>query len=646
LKKVTEQFPDDVEAWIELAGILEENNITGALQAYEKASSILTDTVGVDIPPEILNNIGALHFKLEHFHEAKSYYEQALERCKQESIQDETYYNGLAVTTSYNMGRLHEAISQFEAAENYYKIILKEHPSYVDCYLRLGCMARDREQIYEASDWFKEALQKNQEHADAWALIGNLHLAKQQWGPGQKKFERIVKNPATKGDTYSTLSLGNVWLYALHVPTRDRTKDRRNQDRALEFYTNVLRKDSKNIFAANGIGAVLAHKGYFREARDVFAQVREATADVPDVWLNLAHIYVEQKQYIGAIQMYENCLRKFYNFHNTEVLLYLSRAYFKAGRLLECRQTLLKARHIAPSDSLLLFNLALVEQRLAMGALRDERSSLNTVLSAVRELEMAQRFFVYLSKEGDRMKFDLSYATHEARKCADYLSQAQHHLSRARRVDDEERALREKLEDEKHALRLKQEEEQRELLRQKELQAQQLEEQRTQFKMKTQNLLQFSEHSPDSKPTRKKKDRSSEDGESTGPAPKKKRADHSKDEEHEQQRKHRRKRQRANDPDKKRSREGGRKRSKVVSKAFVDSSDDNPSDDNELLPDSAVGPRLEEEDKGEIENEPPTATTSEASSSDSDESGTEDNLLSEPGSSEHPPQSSETEEKT
>lgn len=29
-------------------------------------------------------------------------------------------------------------------------------------YLRLGCMARDRGQIYEASDWFKEALQINQ----------------------------------------------------------------------------------------------------------------------------------------------------------------------------------------------------------------------------------------------------------------------------------------------------------------------------------------------------------------------------------------------------------------------------------------------------------------------------------------------------
>lgn len=35
---------------------------------------------------------------------------------------------------------------------------------------------------------------------------------------------------------------------------------------------------------------------------DIF-QVREATADIPDVWLNLAHIYVEQKQYVAAIQM-------------------------------------------------------------------------------------------------------------------------------------------------------------------------------------------------------------------------------------------------------------------------------------------------------------------------------------------------------
>ena len=58
----------------------------------------------------------------------------------------------------------------------------------------------------------------------------------------------------------------------------------------------------------------MAHKGYFREARDVFAQVREATADISDVWLNLAHIYVEQKQYISAVQMEMFYFSKYFYF--------------------------------------------------------------------------------------------------------------------------------------------------------------------------------------------------------------------------------------------------------------------------------------------------------------------------------------------
>ena len=49
-------------------------------------------------------------------------------------------------------------------------------------------------------------------------------MAKQEWGPGQKKFERILKQPSTQNDTYSMRALGNVWLQTLHQPTRDREK--------------------------------------------------------------------------------------------------------------------------------------------------------------------------------------------------------------------------------------------------------------------------------------------------------------------------------------------------------------------------------------------------------------------------------------
>ena len=35
---------------------------------------------------------------------------------------------------------------------------------------------------------------------------------------------------------------------------RDRTKDKRHQDRALNYYKDVLHRDPKNLYAANGIG--------------------------------------------------------------------------------------------------------------------------------------------------------------------------------------------------------------------------------------------------------------------------------------------------------------------------------------------------------------------------------------------------------
>ena len=189
------------------------------------------------------------------------------------------------------------------------------------------------------------------------------------------------------------------------------------------MYKQVVRNDPKNIWAANGIGAVLAHKGYINEARVLFAEVRESTADFCDVWLNIAHIYVEQQQFVAAIQMYENCLKKFYKYHHVDTLLYLTRAYAKNGKLKEAKMTLLKARRVAPHDTVILYNIALILQRLASQLLRDEKSNLNEVLQAVHELGLSHKYFQHLAVDGDRMKYDLARAAIEARQCQDLLSQ-------------------------------------------------------------------------------------------------------------------------------------------------------------------------------------------------------------------------------
>ncbi|XP_076114425.1 RNA polymerase-associated protein CTR9 homolog [Mytilus galloprovincialis] len=607
LKKVSEQFPDDVEAWIELAQILEQNDVQGALSAYGKATTILKEKIEADVPPEILNNVAALHFRLGNLQEAKRFYESSLERSRGEAQHDETYYSAISVTTTYNLAVLYEATHEYDDAERLYKSILREHPNYVDCYLRLGCMARDRGQIYEASDWFKEALQINQDHPDAWSLIGNLHLAKQEWGPGQKKFERIIGRPQTKDDAYSLIALGNVWLQTLHQPMRDKDKEKRHQDRALAMYKQVLRNDDRNIWAANGIGCVLAHKGCINEARDIFAQVREATADFCDVWLNIAHIYVEQKQYVAAVQMYENCLKKFFKYNNVEVMVYLARAYFKCGRLKECKNILLKARHVVPSDTVLLYNVALVQQKLATSILKDEKSNLKTVLSAVRDLELAHKYFSHLSTYGDRMKFDLAQAAAEARQCSDLLSQAQYHVARARKIDEADQERRQKQEEDRNAIRQKVQEQQMEKQRIKSEMEAKMMEQRAKYVAKAKAIAL--EPEMEDKPRKSgggKRSKKADDDDfvsdgSGGDAPRRKKKRHGSDDERSKKRKKRRGKRDDGDSDedtgrgkkerKGRKRKDGKNRNpdsddglsakqrrKIVSKAMISSSEGSDSE--------------------------------------------------------------------
>lgn len=63
LLQVTEQFPDDVEAWFELAQILEQSDLQGSLQAYNTACHIMKENIQAEIPSEILNNISALQYR-------------------------------------------------------------------------------------------------------------------------------------------------------------------------------------------------------------------------------------------------------------------------------------------------------------------------------------------------------------------------------------------------------------------------------------------------------------------------------------------------------------------------------------------------------------------------------------------------------
>jgi RNA polymerase-associated protein CTR9 len=48
--------------------------------------------------------------------------------------------------------------------------------------------------------------------------------------------------------------------------------------KALRYYEKALKVDPRNIYAANGAGAIMAERGYTNEAREIFVQVCVAGA--------------------------------------------------------------------------------------------------------------------------------------------------------------------------------------------------------------------------------------------------------------------------------------------------------------------------------------------------------------------------------
>ncbi|GMR41708.1 hypothetical protein PMAYCL1PPCAC_11903, partial [Pristionchus mayeri] len=501
LQKFVELIPDDVEVLIELAQLMEHTDPAKSMQYYEKVCDLLTKEE-MDVPPEIINNMGSLSLAQGDYEKARDFYQKAMDILALESGDE---IEAFRVTIMYNQARAAELLCLFDTAEALYKDVLRKDGHYIDSFLRLGCIARDRGQIYESSVWFKECMGVNQASSDAWTLIGMLHMNKQEWQPAQKKFEHILKVQMGKEDTYSMIALGNIWMETLFNANRNKEKDKAHQDRALQWFTKALKCQPKNMWAANGIGCVLAVKKQTQEAREIFSQVREATADFLDVWINIAHVYMEQGQFVAAVQMYLNAMKKFGKEKDPQLLLYLARAYHRTGKIVECRETLEKASLVDPENLVIKFNHALTLQRQATMTMKDEKATYQVVDGAIQDLKTAQRIFEYIMKnreEGRASGISFTFTETQCKACADLLKQAQIYLERARQQDEEERALKARQEEERAALKRRLEEAEREKMESRQRQVEDLKQTRQLYIQMTKDILKLPEIKDDDRKSR------------------------------------------------------------------------------------------------------------------------------------------------
>ena len=262
--------------------------------------------------------------------------------------------NPSAISVAFNLARLHEAAGRTVAAVELHKAIVKRHPSYVNSYLRLACIARDFGSLANCSEWLKSACAVAPGNPEVLTLVGNLHLSLCDWKPAQDVFNQLLEQKVPNVEAYSMLCLGNIYFNNLKTPDRYS----KHLKYAADFYKRILNKDNANAFAANGIGTVLAEKADLLRAKDIFNKVREMSDDsIPDALLNLGHINLALSKHPEALKMYETFMErsrnsdapissKSQNEDEVEVLQYIAFAYFDWARQTEASNNV-KA---APAD--------------------------------------------------------------------------------------------------------------------------------------------------------------------------------------------------------------------------------------------------------------------------------------------------------
>ncbi|KAI9475952.1 MAG: hypothetical protein EXX96DRAFT_283036 [Benjaminiella poitrasii] len=404
---------------IEVAEMYEDKDKDSALKYYKQSLQLL-ETIPKDdelsqerikeIKPELLNNIAVMHQKLNNFTDAEHYYGLALQEVELCTGQEKD----LKLTISYNLARLYEERMDIEKAAAIYRKLIEDYPSYADAHLRLGAIEESIGKTSEANEYYKEVFDTDSLDAKGWIMIGQSNPIDSKLY--KRSFEKVLKD-CDKNDLYTHVALGNYHANIAREMKTEKTKQIRadSYKLAINFYSQTLRRDPMNIYAANGLAIVIAETGHTEQARDLFNQVREANVNNANVWVNLAHVYVELKQYKQAIVMYENALKKFYNNRDANLLLCLARAQYILSKhdkdpevMYEALKNTEKALHIQPSDKTTHYNLALVQQSYAqqISDLSQEQRSSQDIRKALNCLECGQRTFHMLVNVDEHTLYD------------------------------------------------------------------------------------------------------------------------------------------------------------------------------------------------------------------------------------------------
>lgn len=275
-------------------------------------------------------------------------------------------------------------------------------PTYVDAYLKLAYLARNRGDIKRAIEYIEDA-KKNQikkpeqfaQPVNQGCIKGKLLNDISELDKAYEEFKHVAER-LSKGDSYALLGLANI-NYEQSTRCRDNLQAQElHLKKAMDRYTHVLELDEANAFAVMGVANVLAEHNKLNEALEIYKSLKENCPNMHQVLVNQAHLQVEAKNFEGAVNLYLKALEKLPGCSDLEIELYLAKAYFKMRAFDKCKKRLTELVHRHPSDVRLRFDLALCLMEQATDTFNKQFRKVSETEEGIRQLHQAERLVLYV----------------------------------------------------------------------------------------------------------------------------------------------------------------------------------------------------------------------------------------------------------
>jgi len=362
-------------------------------------------------------------------------------------------FNARTLLLCYNYARILEDQGSSMAAREIYCEILKRHPSFVECYLRLSWMERQIGNFEEAERWLLKALEVNPDEPDANVSLGDLYARRDDWDKAKKMYEKVNKKLGENNhDARTNISLGNMYYRSLG--------DHKNYDKNLKysykFYHAVLTKHGRNAHATNGLGMICAEMKRFDAAREMFSRARESNITAAgDIAMNLAHVHLFQRKNVDAIQLYQSTMKSSITSGNAPssygaLIECLGLANFRNGQHEEALRVLRRAIHYDPTTAHIWFNHGYVVEEYAAVSLKSQTvQSISEINRLIDMLKLSKRMFNFAAniETGVRLKYDRKKARQHEEKVDGLLEKAGKALEVAQQQTAEEGKQKQKRED-------------------------------------------------------------------------------------------------------------------------------------------------------------------------------------------------------